>query len=255
MITDEEKIFRRDYLFSREDILQSLDLMVDYIENDPETGYTKALIENKLTLYKQFYQRVEKSIFPELTELYWYYSYDYSGTGIDLWLCSGEDIELSEEKDYMSTMTGTSEQLLIHVGCDYVSPDEFAAILEVSPATVKQWIRKGILRYAKYIDGNWLIPSTAEKPNRNYGFIQYTIDTDDPPIIEEFPIISACDSITIYKDGKQLICDVDNWKIKFHQKMVLTREEVERLEYSLIKSGKATPEIPVQFVVSLHRDE
>ena len=50
MITDEERIFRRDYLISREDILQSLALMMDYIENDPETGYTKALIENKLAL-------------------------------------------------------------------------------------------------------------------------------------------------------------------------------------------------------------
>ncbi|MBP5166879.1 MAG: hypothetical protein ILP09_06435, partial [Oscillospiraceae bacterium] len=79
--------------------------------------------------------------------------------------------------------------------------------------------------------------------------------TDDPPVIEGFPIIPACDSITIYKDGKMLFCDVDNWKTKFHQKMVLSREEVERLEYSLIKSGKATPGMPVQFVISLHRDE
>lgn len=190
-----------------------------------------------------------------MTELYWYYNYNYSGTGIDLWLCSGDDVELSEDKDYISTMTGVTEQLLIHIDCDYVQPEEFASIIGVSPSTVKQWLKRGILRYAKYVDGKWLIPSTAEKPDRDYGFIQYTFNENDPPVIEGFPIISACDSITIYKDGKKLICDVDNWKTKFHQKMVLTREEVERLECSLIKSGKATPEIPVQFVVSLKRDE
>ncbi len=42
-MTDVEKIFRRDYLFSKGDILQSLELMMDYIENDPETGYTRSL--------------------------------------------------------------------------------------------------------------------------------------------------------------------------------------------------------------------
>lgn len=254
-MTDEERIFRRDYLFSKEDILQSLNLMMDYIEKDPETEYTKALIENKLALCKKLYQKVEKSIFPQLTDLYWYYSYDYSGTGMDLWLCSGKDVELSEDKDYISSMTVTSEQLLMHVDCDYVLPDEFAAILEVSPSTVKRWIKKGILRYAKYVDGKWMIPSTAEKPKHDYGFIQYTFNTDDPPVIEEYPILSACDSITIYRDGRRLICDVDNWKTEFHQKMVLSQEAMERLEYSLIKSGKATPEIPVQFVPSLRRDE
>ncbi len=195
------------------------------------------------------------SVFPELTELYWYYNYNYSGTGIDLWLCSGDDVELSEDKDYISMMTGTTEQLLIHIDCDYVQPEEFASIIGVSPSTVKQWLKRGILRYAKYVDGKWLIPSTAEKPIRDYGFIQYTFNMDDPPVIEGFPIISVCDSITIYKDGKMLFCDVDNWKTNFHQKMVLTRKEVEQLEYSLIKSGKATPEMPVQFVISLHRDE
>lgn len=63
-MTDVEKIFRRDYLFSKGDMLQSLELIMDYIENDPGIGYTEALIKNKLALYRKLYQKVEMSVFP-----------------------------------------------------------------------------------------------------------------------------------------------------------------------------------------------
>ena len=254
-MTDEERIFRRDYLFSKADILRSLELQMEYIEHDPDTGYTKRLIENKLALYKKLYGKVEKGIYPELTELYWYYRYHYTGTGLELWLCSGDDIELSEDKERISSMTDDSEQLLIRVECDYVSPETFARIQEVSLPTVKQWLKKGKLRYAKFEEGNWLIPSTSEKPkSSDYGFIQYTLDPDNPPIIEDFPIVAACDSITIFKNESGFICHFDNYDKKFFQKVVLSREDVERLEYALIKSGKAVAGIPIQFVVGLDRD-
>lgn len=253
-MTEIERIFRRDFLFSKEDLLQSLELQMEYIEHDPETGYTKSLIKNKLALYGKFYQRIEKSIFPVLTDLYWHYDYNYTGTGMELWLCNGEDVELSEDEDGISSMSISSEQLLMSVECEYVPPEEFAAIQEVSPSTVNQWLKKGKLRYAKYIEGKWMIPSTAEKPDRDYGFVQYTFNTDDPPVIEEFPIIAAGDSLVLRKDERRFLCSVNNYKTNFHQIMELSREEIERLEYALIKSSKAVAGMPAQCVICLRRE-
>lgn len=250
-----ERIFRRDYLFSKEDLIQSLDAQMEYIEHNPETGYTKRLIENKLALYRKFYKKIEKSILPALTDLFWHYDYYYTGSGLELWLYNGDEVELSEDKDYISSMGYESEQLLMKIECEYVLPDEFAAIQEVSPSTVKQWLKKGKLKYAKYADGEWLIPSTAEKPARYFGFIQYIFDIDDPPVLEEFPIVSAGDSVVIKKVGRSFVCRIDNYKTGFHQRINLSREETEKLEHALIKSGKAAAGMPAQCVIGFREKE
>ncbi len=254
-MTDEERVFRRDNLFSKRDILQMLERQMDYIEHDPETGYTKALIRNKLSLYREFYKKVERSVLPTLTRLYWYYDYMYTGTGMELWLNSDEEIELSDDHEYISSATIGTEDLLLSVDSELVSPEEFAAIQEVSSATVHTWLKKGKLKYAKYVDGKWLIPSTAEKPERDRIHSDYTIDTDDPPVIEECPIVSVCESVTIRKKGRSYKCDFFNYKTDFYETVILSREETERLEYALIKSGKAIPEAPLQRLFEIDREE
>ena len=110
-------------------------------------------------------------------------------------------------------------------------------------------------RYAKFTNGKWLIPSTTEKPDRHYGLIQYTFDINDPPVVEEVPTIAICDSIAISKKGRRFVCYLDNYKTGFHQKIYLSREETESLEYAIIKSGKAGAGMPTQCMICLRREE
>ena len=244
----EEEVFRRDYLFSKEDILRSLELFMGHIEHDPENGFTNGLVKNKLSLCEKFYQRIEKCSLPVLTKLYWHYVYSYTGKGMELWLCSEKDIELSEDEDSISSMTCDADKLLLCLEDEYIRPEEFATVQEVSAATVNKWLKQGKLRYAKYVNGGWLIPSTSERPNRDIGFVDYNFTENEAPMIEVFPIVAACDSVWIYQEGRDFVCNFRNYKTGFFEQMYLSSDELGRLEYAILKSGKAEVGMPIQFV-------
>lgn len=249
-----EKAFRKKYLLSQNDILQSLEGYMEYIEYDSDNGYSKELIKNKLALCEKFYEKIEKCVLPVLTQFYWHYSYIDSGYGMELSISDGEALTLSDDGEYISDFTDTNIQRILFVETDYVTPEEFARIQEVSVATVKQWLKKGRLRHAKYIDGSWLIPATSEKPDNRYLPFFYTFDLENPVYIEEFPIISVCDLILIYREDRRYVCDLGNTKTHFSEKMYLSKEEVERLEYALIKSGKAHIQSPIQFIPNIEKN-
>lgn len=140
-------------------------------------------------------------------------------------------------------MTLKTDDILIKVECNYVTVEEFSKIQNVPIATVQQWICQGKLRYAKKIGEQWLIPSTEDKPLRKYEPVQYLLDKAEPLHLNEFPFVSLCDSVYIFRDDKKskYICSFDKYETKFHNEVILNRQEVEALEYALISSGKANP--------------
>jgi len=250
-----EELFREDYLFTREDILNSLELFVEHERINEESTYSGEVVKNRVKLCEKFIAAIKKSKLPVLTELWWFYEYQFLVNSIKLHLCQASDIEV--ENDEISGMTSTVEHTLITVECNYLTVEQYAAMHEVEPVTVRQWIRRGKLRHAKKNGRDWLIPDTEDKPPRGFTTVQYIVEDEAHIESDEFPLLSACESIIILQDPdnkKKFICYFDNYKNKFKSKFELTRSEVERLEHTIIDSGKARVEGNIQYVPRISRD-
>ncbi|OQB30333.1 MAG: Helix-turn-helix domain protein [Bacteroidetes bacterium ADurb.Bin174] len=247
-----EKLFREDYLFTREDILKSLELFVEHERLNEDPAYSSKVVKNRVKLCGKFIAAVKKSKLPVLTELWWYYEYQFLGNSIELNLCQADDIEV--ENDEISSMTSTVEHTLIKVECDYLTVEQYAAMHEVEPVTVRQWIRRGKLRHAKKNGRDWLIPDTEDKPRRGFTSVLYIVENEAHIESDEFPMLSACDLITILQDQNnknKFICYLDDSKNKFNSKLELTRSEVERLEHTIIESGKTRVGGNIQFIPNI----
>ncbi len=81
--------------------------------------------------------------------------------------------------------------------------------------------------------------------------MQYIVEKEAQIESDEFPLLSACDSIFILQDQdnkSKFVCYLNNYKTKFNSKLELTRSEVERLEHTILESGKARVEGNIQYV-------
>lgn len=244
-----EEIFREDYLFTREDILKSLELFVEHEKLNKEPVYPSEIVKNRVKLCNKFIAAVKKCKLPVLTELWWYYEYQFLDNRIELNLCQAADIEV--EDDIISSMTSTVEHTLITVDCDYLTVEQYAAMHEIEPVTVRQWIRRGKLRHAKKNGLDWLIPNTENKPRRGFTSVQYIIENGEHIESDEFPLLAVCEAVYIFQDkdnNNSFICLLENNKNQFNSKLDLTRSEVERLEYTIIESGKARVEGNIQYI-------
>ena len=244
-----EKLFRENYLFTREDVLKSLELFIDHEKLNEEPRYTDEGVKNRIKLCKKFLAAVKKCKLPVLTELWWFYEYQFLGNSMELNLCHADEIEV--ENGEISGMTSTVEHTLITVDCDYLTVEQYASMIGIEPVTVRQWIRRGKLRHAKKNGRDWLIPDTEDRPQRGFTSVQYIVEKEAIIESDEFPLLSACDSISILQDQdnkSKFVCYLNNYKTNFNSKLELTRSEVERLEHTIIESGKARVAGNIQYV-------
>ena len=244
-----EKLFRENYLFTREDVLKSLELFIDHEKLNEEPRYTDEVVKNRIKLCKKFLAAVKKCKLPVLTELWWFYEYQFLGNSMELNLCHADEIEV--ENGEISGMTSTVEHTLITVDCDYLTVEQYASMIGIEPVTVRQWIRRGKLRHAKKNGRDWLIPDTEDRPQRGFTSVQYIVEKEAIIESDEFPLLSACDSISILQDQdnkSKFVCYLNNYKTNFNSKLELTRSEVERLEHTIIESGKARVAGNIQYV-------
>jgi excisionase family DNA binding protein len=244
-----EELFREDHLFTREDILRSLELFVEHERLNEEREFSSEVVKNRVKLCEKFIAAVRKCKLPVLTELWWFYDYQFLENSMELNLCQADNIEV--ENDEISSMTSTVEHTLITVECDYITVEQYAAMQGVEPVTVRQWIRRGKLRHAKKNGRDWLIPDTEGKPRRGFTSVQYVVDNEAHIESDEFPMLAVCESISILQDEDNkniFICYLNNYKTKFKSKLELTRNEVERLEHTIIESGKARVGTNIQYV-------
>jgi excisionase family DNA binding protein len=248
-MNNKEELFRENHLFTREDIIKSLELFIEHEKLNEELRYSDEVVKNRIKLCKKFLAAVKKSKLPALSELWWFYEYQFLGDRMELNLYHANEIEV--ENDEISGMTATVEHTLITVECDYLTVEQYSSMLGVEPVTVRQWIRRGKLRHAKKIGRDWLIPDTEDKPRRGFICVQYVVDKESKIESDEFPLLAACDSISIFQDQdnkRKFICYLRNYKTDFSSKLELTRSEVERLEHTIIESGKARVEGNIQYV-------
>jgi len=253
---EKEELFRENYLFTREDVLKSLELFIEHEKMNEEPRYSNEVVKNRIKLCKKFITAVKKCKLPILTDFWWFYEYQFLGNSMELNLCQADEIEV--ENGEISGMTSSIEHTLITVECDYLTVEQYATMLGIEPVTVRQWIRRGKLRLAKKNGRDWLIPDTEEKPQRGFTSVQYIVENEDQIESDEFPLLSVCDSIFIIQaqDNKsKFVCYLKNYKTKFNSKLELTRSEVERLEHTIIESGKARVESNIQYVPSIRDTE
>jgi excisionase family DNA binding protein len=244
-----EEIFREDYLFAREDILKSLELFIEHEKLNEEPAYSNEVVKNRIKLCKKFMAAIKKCKLPVLTELWWYYEYDFLGNSIELNLCQADEIEVVNNE--ISSMTSSVEHTLITVECEYLTVEQYATIHNVEPITVRQWIRRGKLRHAKKNGRDWLIPDTEDMPRRGFTCVQYVVENEEHIESNEFPLLSICESIFIMQDEddkRKFVCHLENYKTKFASNIELSRSEVERLEHTIIESGKARVVGNIQYV-------
>lgn len=250
-----EELFRAQHLFSREDVLKSLELFIAHEKANEDPVYPPGVVSNRVKLCERFYAAVKKCKLPVLTELWWFYEYDFLENRMELNLCQASDIEV--EGGEISEMTATVEHTLISVECDYLTVEQYASMLGVEPVTVRQWIRRGKLRHAKKIGRDWLIPSTEDKPSRGFTSVRYLVENDARIESDEFPLLAVSTSISIVQDEdkrSKFICYLRNQATNFQSELELTRSEVERLEHTIIESGKARLGAHIQYLPHVIRD-
>lgn len=179
-MTKLESLFRKEFLFSREDVVRSVELYMEYIafgESKNKSGTRR----KKQELCRRFVDRVQKCKLPELKEPWWFYEYEDTGTGMELWLRLGDDLELDDSGRHIAGMSVADEHMLLRVEDELLPIEQFARVQEVSISTVRYWLKKGRLRFAKKAGKNWMIPAASDKPDKEYRSVQYRFDPADPP--------------------------------------------------------------------------
>ncbi len=229
-------IFAQNYLFTRGELITSLECQLDYLQE--EKGLTEKSRNHKMKLYKRFIDAIKKCKLPELSPDSWrHYEYYFTGYAITLELCSVEELEFHDNE--VDGMTFADNKELLYVESEYVGTQEFAEIQNVKESTVVRWINAGKLKCAKLNGNTWEIPTVQDKPKRNEQPADYLID--EGLKIDEYPFVQYSDEIFFFEedDRKNYRCIFNGYKTDFREEMVLSKKEVERLEYLLIASGNA----------------
>lgn len=233
------QVFKENHLFKKKEIQKSFQNFVEHIQNSDEEEYSEAKRQKILELCERFKDALDKCNLPEMKDDWWYYQYNLTNDGIDLALSFCEELEVDSDGEIIS-MTASEEFIFLNIKCDYLTVEQYAKDYNVTPTTVRQWIRRGKLRSAKKIGRDWLIPSIADKPKRGFESVTYHWGMLPKTVSEEFPFLAdnfSC--IYIFQDEED--------KSKFHcimgypgshnrEKITLNTQEREKLELSLISN-------------------
>jgi excisionase family DNA binding protein len=230
-------IFERYHLFTKDELIASIEFELEYMQK--KEGQVEGYSKEKLELYNKFLSTVKNSELPDLPPDKWlYYEYNFVGNGIALKFCEVEEIVFYE--DELNSITITEIEDALFVSCEYLSIQEFAQLQGVKESTVVRWVKTGKLKNAKLDEGKWLIPSVEEKPQRGRMYADYLLE---PGLhLDEFPFAQLSDNIEIIGDKydkSKCRCSFKNYENDFHEEMILSKKDAERLEFLLISSGKA----------------
>ncbi len=247
------RLFRENHLFSREDILKSFELFMEHEKVKLNNIRSDIAHKNRIQLCEKFLNTIKNCKLPVLSDLWYFYDYEFLIDSIALNLCDAVDFDIQDKE--MDTMTYSIENVLLNIECDYLSVTQFAAMHKVDVGTVIKWINRGKLRHAKKVGDEWFIANTQDKPGRRFDFVKYELKRDERITNNEFPVLSMSDSIYICQDENEKSkynCSFSNYDNNIYNKMELSKNEIERLEYIIIESGKARIEASIQFNPLIH---
>lgn len=237
------EMFNKEHCFTKEDVQQHFTDFVEFNWKGEENGYTETYSESLLELSDRFKSTLGDCRLPSLTDDWWFYDFRHLNDGIELNLYYCDEIEMDEEGELIGT-TSSQKFMLLSVKCDYLTVDEFAVIHNVANTTVRQWIRRGKLRTAKKAGRDWLIPSITERPTRGFKNVSYHWKWLPVMIVEQFSFLEDYKIIYIFQnqnDRTKFDCNLGYPGEYNRSKLILSREEREKLELALI--GNNTIEV------------
>ncbi len=242
MITLEEA-FSNSYQSNMADIVENFKWIMEQTEKDESKRCAPAALQRKMQVYRSLYDALQNFTLPQL-EKWQFVEFGFTGDALVLTLCTAEEdsMEVEEEEEIVSRITYDVDRVLLRAE-DWLTIEEFAALHDVSPVTVRLWISKGKLRYAKKHGRAWRIPSLQDKPPKEYGVVQYYLT--DTIHIDGFPLVALSDEIILSQSRSKRYFDgvFSNTTTDMREIVPLTREEVEALEYALLFEEKAISEV------------
>ena len=246
-----EQYFKKDKLLTKAEILKSILSYIQAIKGGIDTDLTPEYIDIEARICKELYNKINATMLPDLNEFGWDYEYYFSGEGAVLRLQHESDFVLDKTESYIESSSIDCMYDLIVVNGRLLTVEEYAKLQNVKDVTVRQWIRRGKLRFAKKLGSQWFIPEMSYVPKRGYTNVAYFIKDDETLCIEGYPCMPGGSTIEIYQDyyDKNVFnCSFDGGK-QAPLELELDRKQVEKLELEIIASGKArADEVRIQFV-------
>lgn len=116
----------------------------------------------------------------------WYYSFEVSNRNARLYLKHIRELIPTENTDAADNEKYTVEFdecfSIINYPVESFSVEEYAKMAKTEPVTVRQWIRRGKLRNAFRIGGEWRIPKISDTPSRGYSPVTYYVNCEYVPL-------------------------------------------------------------------------
>ena len=124
-------------------------------------------------LNKVIFEIATRQIFPAPDG--WYYSFII--TNIDASLYIRHKIPSEQESEQadssLDEVVYDESFRLICYPTNLMTVDDYAKLNGIEPVTVRQWIRRGKLRTAVKIGGEWRIPEITDTPSRGFSSVRY----------------------------------------------------------------------------------
>ena len=124
-------------------------------------------------LNKIIFEIATRQIFPAPDG--WYYSFSISNIDASLFIRHVSPSEHEKESDNRTSQEVIYDESfrLICYPTNLMTVDDYAKINGIEPVTVRQWIRRGKLRTAVKIGGEWRIPEITDTPSRGFTSVRY----------------------------------------------------------------------------------
>lgn len=165
----------------------------------------------------------------------WFYSFEVTNKNAALYIRHVADIQEDEEGNVVFDIDERFRLINYPVGL--LTVEQFASRSKIEAGTVRQWIRRGKLRSAIKIGGEWRIPEITDSPTRGFTPVRYynnghffSLPKEFGVSLNQYPCV-----IDIYKakDEKGYMVLFDQAPAIISQRL-LTDAEREKLELMLI---------------------
>ena len=171
----------------------------------------------------------------------WFYSFEVTNKNAALYIRHVSEIQ--EDEDGNVVFVIDERFRLINYPIGLLTVEQFASRFKIEAGTVRQWIRRGKLRNAIKVGGEWRIPEITDPPTRGFTPVRYYNNGHFFSLPKEFGVSfnQHPSVIDIYraKEEKGYMVLFDYAPAILPQKL-LTDAEREKLELMLIGNPNIT---------------
>lgn len=171
----------------------------------------------------------------------WFYSFEVTNKSASLYIRHVSSIQ--EDEDVNVVLDIDEKFKLINYPVELLTVEQFAARSKIEAVTVRQWIRRGKLRNAIKVGGEWRIPEISDPPTRGFTSVRYYNNGNFLSLPKEIGVSLNLNPFVIdikkATDEKGYFVLFDNAPALIHKKL-LSDTEREKLELMLISNSSIT---------------